>query len=73
MESTSSAVVAPRRVNGTSFTFEVRGVYAVSDPDTLFQTRLPQLDTEIGLYAQTASPDPSVTTIIERGMVWAAR
>ncbi len=34
-----------------------------SDADTLFQTRLPHLDTEIGLYAQTASPDPSVTTI----------
>jgi peptide/nickel transport system substrate-binding protein len=34
-----------------------------SDANTLFQTRLPQLDTEIGLYAQTASPDPSVTTI----------
>jgi peptide/nickel transport system substrate-binding protein len=34
-----------------------------SDADTLFQTRLPQLDTEIALYAQVASPDPSVTTI----------
>ena len=34
-----------------------------SDADTLFQVRLPQLQTEIGLYAQTASPDPSVTTI----------
>jgi peptide/nickel transport system substrate-binding protein len=34
-----------------------------SDADTLFQTRLPQMDTEIGLYAQVASPDPSVTTI----------
>jgi peptide/nickel transport system substrate-binding protein len=34
-----------------------------SDPDTLFQVRVPQLDTEIGLYAQVASPDPSVTTL----------
>lgn len=34
-----------------------------SDPDTLFQIRLPQMTTEIGLYAQTASPDPSVTSI----------
>jgi len=34
-----------------------------SDADTLFQTRLPHLDTEIGLYAQVASPDPSVTSI----------
>lgn len=34
-----------------------------SDADTLFQVRVPQLDTEIALYAQVASPDPSVTTI----------
>ena len=34
-----------------------------SDADTLFQTRLPHLDFEIGIYAQTASPDPSVTTL----------
>jgi peptide/nickel transport system substrate-binding protein len=34
-----------------------------SDADTLFQVRVPQLDTEIGLYAQVASPDPSVTTL----------
>lgn len=34
-----------------------------SDADTLFQVRLPQMQTEIGLYAQVASPDPSVTTI----------
>jgi peptide/nickel transport system substrate-binding protein len=34
-----------------------------SDADTLFQVRLPQLDTEVMLYAQVASPDPSVTTI----------
>lgn len=34
-----------------------------SDADTLFQTRLPNLDTEMAIYAQTASPDPSVTSI----------
>ncbi len=34
-----------------------------SDADTLFQVRLPQLDTELALYAQVASPDPSVTTL----------
>jgi peptide/nickel transport system substrate-binding protein len=33
-----------------------------SDADTLFQTRLPNLDTEIGLYIQNASPDPTVST-----------
>jgi len=35
-----------------------------SDADTLFQTRLPQMDTEVGLYAQTAAPDPTVSTIM---------
>lgn len=34
-----------------------------SDADTLFQVRLPQMDTELMLYAQVASPDPTVTTI----------
>jgi peptide/nickel transport system substrate-binding protein len=34
-----------------------------SDADTLFQVRLPQLDTEMALYAQVASPDPTVTTL----------
>ena len=34
-----------------------------SDFDTLFQTRLPQMDTELALYIQSASPDPSVTSI----------
>lgn len=34
-----------------------------SDADTLFQVRLPQMQTEMALYAQVASPDPSVTTI----------
>jgi peptide/nickel transport system substrate-binding protein len=34
-----------------------------SDADTLFQVRLPQLQSEMALYAQVASSDPSVTTI----------
>lgn len=34
-----------------------------SDPGELFQQRLPQRQTELMLYAQVASPDPSVTTI----------
>jgi peptide/nickel transport system substrate-binding protein len=33
------------------------------DADTLFQISLPQMQTEIGLYAQVASPDPSVSTL----------
>lgn len=43
------------------------GIEAVkdnSDFDTLFQTRLPQMDTELALYIQSASPDPSVTAIL---------
>lgn len=42
------------------------GIEAVkdnSDFDTLFQTRVPQMDTEVALYIQSASPDPSVTAI----------
>jgi len=35
-----------------------------SDADTLFQTRLPNMDTELALYIQNASPDPSVTSIL---------
>ncbi len=33
-----------------------------SDADTLFQQRLPHLDTEIMLFINSASPDPSVQT-----------
>ncbi|MGH9000794.1 MAG: ABC transporter substrate-binding protein [Acidimicrobiia bacterium] len=33
------------------------------DADTLFQQLVPQLQTEIALYAQVLSPDPSVTPI----------
>ncbi|MEY2460449.1 MAG: peptide/nickel transport system substrate-binding protein [Acidimicrobiaceae bacterium] len=43
------------------------GIEAVpdnTDADTLFQTRLPQRQLEMGTYIQTASPDPSVTTIL---------
>ena len=42
------------------------GIEAVkdnSDFDTLFQTRVPQMDTELALYIQSASPDPSVTSV----------
>ena len=44
--------------------FRDLGIEAVKDNssfDDLFQTRLPQMDTELGLYIQSASPDPSVT------------
>jgi peptide/nickel transport system substrate-binding protein len=44
-----------------------QGIEAVkdnSDFDTLFQTRLPTMDTEMALYIQNASPDPSVTSIL---------
>lgn len=34
-----------------------------ADADTLFQVRLPQLQTELALYAQVTTPDPIVTTI----------
>jgi len=43
------------------------GIEAVpdnTDADTLFQTRLPQRQLEMGTYINTASPDPSVTTIL---------
>jgi peptide/nickel transport system substrate-binding protein len=33
------------------------------DADTMFQVRVPQLDTEIALYAQVATPDPGVSSI----------
>jgi len=44
-----------------------QGIEAVpdnTDADTLFQTRLPQRQLEMGTYINTASPDPSVTTIL---------
>jgi peptide/nickel transport system substrate-binding protein len=33
------------------------------DADTLFQQRVPQVQTELALYAQVSSPDPSVATL----------
>jgi len=36
------------------------------DAGELFQNRLPTLDFGMGLYAQIASPDPSVTTLYDR-------
>ena len=39
------------------------------DAGELFQNRLPTLDFGMGLYAQVASPDPSVTTIYDRDQI----
>ena len=39
------------------------------DAGELFQNRLPQLEFGMGLYAQVASPDPSVTTIYDRDQI----
>ena len=39
------------------------------DAGELFQNRLPTLDFGMGLYAQVASPDPSVTTIYDRANI----
>lgn len=39
------------------------------DAGELFQNRLPTLDFGMGLYAQVASPDPSVTTIYDRNQI----
>ncbi len=39
------------------------------DAGELFQNRLPTLDFGMGLYAQVASPDPSVTTIYDRSQI----
>ena len=35
-----------------------------TDADTLFQKRLPALDYDLGMFIQTAAPDPSVTSIM---------
>jgi peptide/nickel transport system substrate-binding protein len=35
-----------------------------SDADTVFQIRLPALDYDLGMYINTAAPDPSVTAIM---------
>ncbi|MFK8025318.1 MAG: ABC transporter substrate-binding protein [Ilumatobacter sp.] len=39
------------------------------DAGELFQNRLPALEFGMGLYAQVASPDPSVTTIYDRDQI----
>ena len=39
------------------------------DAGELFQNRLPTLDFGMGLYAQVASPDPSVTTLYDRANI----
>jgi peptide/nickel transport system substrate-binding protein len=40
-----------------------------TDADTLFQKRLPALDYDLGMFIQTASPDPSVTSIMSCSQV----
>ena len=35
-----------------------------SDADTVFQKRLPALDYDLAMYISTASPDPTVTSIM---------
>lgn len=40
-----------------------------SDATTLFQTRLPARDFVVGMFAQVASPDPSVTTSLHKDLV----
>jgi len=49
--------------------FGIRFVINNLDAGELFQNRLPQLEFGMGLYAQVASPDPSVTTIYDRGQI----
>ena len=49
--------------------FGIRFVINNLDAGELFQNRLPQLEYGMGLYAQVASPDPSVTTIYDRDQI----
>ena len=49
--------------------FGIRFVINNLDAGELFQNRLPTLDFGMGLYAQVASPDPSVTTIYDRSQI----
>ncbi len=49
--------------------FGIRFVINNLDAAELFQNRLPQLEFGMGLYAQVASPDPSVTTIYSRDQI----
>jgi peptide/nickel transport system substrate-binding protein len=49
--------------------FGIRFVINNLDAGELFQNRLPTLDFGMGLYAQVASPDPSVTTIYDSAQI----
>lgn len=49
--------------------FGIRFVINNLDAGELFQNRLPQLEFGMGLYAQVASPDPTVTTIYDRDQI----
>lgn len=49
--------------------FGIRFVINNLDAGELFGNRLPTLDFGLGLYAQTASPDPSVTTLYDRANI----
>ncbi len=49
--------------------FGIRFVINNLDAGELFQNRLPALEFGMGLYAQVASPDPSVTTIYDRDQI----
>jgi peptide/nickel transport system substrate-binding protein len=40
-----------------------------SDADTVFQKRLPAGDFEMGMYIQVASPDPTVTSILDTNSI----
>ena len=40
-----------------------------SDATTLFQTRLPARDFVVGMFAQVASPDPTVTTNLHKDLI----
>lgn len=49
--------------------FGIRFVINNLDAGELFQNRLPQLEFGMGLYAQVASPDPSVSSIYDRAQI----
>jgi peptide/nickel transport system substrate-binding protein len=49
--------------------FGIRFVINNFDAGELFGNRLPTLDFGMGLYAQIASPDPSVTTLYDRANI----
>ncbi len=53
------------QVAGFGIRFEIENY----DAGELFQNRLPTLDFGMGLYAQVASPDPSVTTLYDRSQI----